>query len=350
MSETKIDKLTPEQEALIPVYLEKWRTLALSTQPIDCLKAAQTVKSAYVFMDLAEPKIIFCYSPYAALNQICSQLGREFTLSSLMPMKFEKLLFSQVRDQVNPEFFNSLESVLLNPSSSQSYRNIMQLWSQLSLQLSQKLGRKRMSFHHWEIASETFNFMSAYDFCISLLNCSYNQSIWKLCQDLAKLGWIYPFENTCIVCDRPRILSFDNQHRLHAEGTPAIQFADGYSLYSYHGVTLPEKYGKLHPHQWQSQWLLEEENTELRRVLIQGIGYSRICQELEAVELDTWREYSLLRIDKNIDFEPINMLKMTCPSTGYIHFFGVPPEIISAREAIKCVNWGVDAEDFSVQT
>ena len=95
---------------------------------------------------------------------------------------------------------------------------------------------------------------------------------------------------------------------------------------------------------------LEEENAELRRVLIQGIGYSRICQELEAVELDTWREYTLLRIDKNIDFDLINMLKMTCPSTGHIHFLRVPPEITSAREAIKWVNEGVDAEDFSVQT
>lgn len=71
---------------------------------------------------------------------------------------------------------------------------------------------------------------------------------------------------------------------------------------------------------------------------------------IEAVELDTWREYTLLRIDKNIDFDLINMLKMTCPSTRHIHFLRVPPEITSAKEAIKWVNWGVLAEDFSVQT
>jgi len=45
---------------------------------------------------------------------------------------------------------------------------------------------------------------------------------------------------------------------------------------------------KLHLNQWQSQWLLEENNAELRRVLIQGIGYEKICKELQGQELDFW--------------------------------------------------------------
>ena len=57
----------------------------------------------------------------------------------------------------------------------------------------------------------------------------------------------------------------------------------------------------MHPHQWQAQWILEEENAEIRRVLIQGIGYARICQELQATELDAWQEYTLLLIDTAID-------------------------------------------------
>lgn len=51
------------------------------------------------------------------------------------------------------------------------------------------------------------------------------------------------FKEVCLICDRPTKLFFDNQNRLHAQGKPAIQYADGFSLYSYHGVTLPEKYG-----------------------------------------------------------------------------------------------------------
>ncbi|MBC7971807.1 MAG: hypothetical protein H7Z11_17055, partial [Verrucomicrobia bacterium] len=146
------------------------------------------------------------------------------------------------------------------------------------------------------------------------------------------------------------ILRFDSENRLHAEGEPAIRFVDGYSLYSYHGVTLPEKYGIVPPNQWQSEWLLTEDNAELRRVLIQGIGYARICQELQAAELNSWQEYTLLKIAADADVEPIYLLKMTCPSTGHIHALRVPPAMTTAREAIRWVNWDIDPEAFAVQT
>jgi hypothetical protein len=165
-----------------------------------------------------------------------------------------------------------------------------------------------------------------------------------------------PFEKICLVCDRPLHLRFDSANELHAEGEPAIAFADGYSLYFHHGVKLPEKYGKVHPDLWQAEWLLSEENAELRRLLIQRIGYDRICQELEVTELDSWQEYTLLSIEFDDDFDdegnakPIYLLKMTCPSTGFIQALRVPPDLESAQEAIRWVNWGIAPEEFSVQT
>lgn len=189
-------------------------------------------------------------------------------------------------------------------------------------------------------------------FLITEFNCDpHNLDEWLVSQSIIKdCGWILPYENLCIICDRPLHLHLDNENRLHAEGKPAIQFADGYALYSYHGVTLPEKYGKIHPHYWESQWLLSENNAELRRVLIQGIGYDRIARELQAIELDAWAEYTLLKINADVDNEPIYLLKMTCPSTGFIHALRVPPDTQSAREAICWVNWGIDPEEFQQQT
>jgi hypothetical protein len=174
---------------------------------------------------------------------------------------------------------------------------------------------------------------------------------------------IYPYDKVCILCEKPIALSADSNHRLHAEGTPAVQFAGGVSIYAYHGVILPEWYGRLHPHQWQSKWVLKEQNAEVRRVLIQGITYDRICQELEVTELDSWQEYTLLSIEFDDDFDwvanakPVYLLKMTCPSTGFIHALRVPPDVrsssrasLTAKEAIRWVNWGTDPEEFSVQT
>ncbi|WP_196509978.1 hypothetical protein [Nostoc sp. NZL] len=77
---------------------------------------------------------------------------------------------------------------------------------------------------------------------------------------------------------------------------------------------------------------------------------ARICQELQAIELDFWHEYTLLKIDADVDEEPTYVLKMPCHSTGFIHALRVPPNINSAREAIRWVNWGIEPEEFAMQT
>jgi hypothetical protein len=50
------------------------------------------------------------------------------------------------------------------------------------------------------------------------------------------------------------------------------------------------------------------------------------------------------------DDESILLLKMTCPSTGFIHVARVPPDSLSAKEAISWMNWDIDPEEFAVQT
>lgn len=346
MSQRKIEKLTPEQEALIPVYREKWRKIALSTESIDQEKAAEAVKQAYALIGLSEPEVIFCYSPFSALRYF--QQSHRFSLWICEKMRAE--LTTKLCSALRNKLQNQCGEVWMQIESYLESRQFITVSRQLENHLKSNFDISLITLVC--IQSEVCNFhASKFDFCISALNCTYPQKEWEIFKLLTKnCGWILSSEKACIVCDRPRILSFDNQNRLHAEGAPAIQFADGYSLYAYHGVTLPKKYGNIHPNQWQASWLLKEENAELRRVLIQGIGYSRIASELGATELDSFQEYSLLKIDTDVDIEPIYMLKMTCPSTGYIHVLRVPPNINSAKEAITWVNWGIDPEEFAVQT
>ncbi|MFB2981351.1 DUF6745 domain-containing protein [Microseira sp. BLCC-F43] len=414
----QIEILTPEQEALIPVYWEKWGSLVLYTEPIDRKKIYEAVKSLYTLVGKEEPEVIFIESPHRYYNQaflgllyqelkkrknknerereLLSKLDHHLErqqqglvlqkslvkeLEEKLKVPSETLLIQALRQQKSLSKKNSKFSwsqqeeerlkVLeienkfrsLSESSSESlwlrelYRQLGEelrnqlgygLWYELFMQLERlfHFGRTYIDINSLLLASTKF------DYCISVLNLPYDPSVWDTLQFLAQNcgSMIFPYKETCLVCDRPRILSFDNQQRLHAEGAPAIQFADGFSVYAYHGVRLPEKYGKIHPNQWQAEWLLSENNAELRRVLIQGIGYARICQELQATELDNWQEYTLLKIDLNVDVEPIYLLKMICPSTGYIHALRVPPDVESAREAIRWVNWGIDPEEFSTQT
>jgi leucine-rich repeat protein SHOC2 len=124
------------------------------------------------------------------------------------------------------------------------------------------------------------------------------------------------------------------------------------------GVNLPRRYWTKFS-EWQAEWLLDEYNVEIRRRLIEYLGYEKICNGIGAIEIDRWQEYTLLEIGnieivyqgwKEIGREPMMLLKMTCPSTAHIHILRVPPDMTRAEDAIVWVNHGIHPSKFSIQT
>jgi len=376
--------------------------LTLKTAPIDSKKATKAVKKIYAAIGLEAPEVIVCSSPQVASLELFKLLNIDSvsrdqiweiavtTLvgeKSLLDQLFEEL---DAGDQISEiavtnlvwgksllhKFFQWLDvgfsgGALWNALSNaiildlNGDRILVSEFQQLLKNDLQSLGEDFPSyFNDRELEPLTPTTLVKEIHLTEFLSSKFGVTLDLKAQELLRCkqelfeecGWILPFEKICVVCDRPLHLRFDAEDRLHAEGEPAIAFADGYSLYFHHGVKLPENYGKVHPDLWEAQWLLFEENAELRRLLIQRIGYARICQELAVTELDSWQEYTLLSIEFNDDFDregnanPVYLLKMTCPSTGHIHALRVPPALESAREAIRWVNWGIAPEEFSVQT
>ena len=237
-----IEKLTPEEEALIPVYRQKWRTIALSTERIDREKAAEVVKAAYTAIGKQQPEIIFCDSPYAGLT--------------ILLKKHPKLNLNNINlITLNNQIINYICINLTNKSLELSYLLDTQLLRELPIFnrdfiIFEYVLEKQSKIKHqpkinldplWLKSQHLTSHCCWVDFYVSVLNCSYSKIRWETLQSLSRFcGWISPFEKFCIVCDRPLHLRFDNQNILHAEGEPAIEFTDGFSLYSYHGVTLPE--------------------------------------------------------------------------------------------------------------
>ena len=364
-----VTQLTPDQKALIPLYRQKWQRIALSTEPNDCKLATETIKAIYTEINLPEPDVIF----FDNLNfQAIDATNGSLNPGEILAQIDKKLneLWQPLTQQLAIPVLNRLESeLILNPNDELRHQDWFgqeslwcEIWREWLHQISSELGNERFNsvsstvlrqleqFNIFSFWYELAEFGSYYDFCISVLNCEYDRHKWELYQALVKYcGWIFPFSEFCLVGDRPSKLSVDASLRLHAEGEPAITFSNGFSVYAYHGVRLPEKYEK-HPHQWQAKWLLAEKSAEIRRVLIQGIGYDKICQEFPVTELDVWQEYTLLRIDLLEEIEPIHLLKTNCSSIGLINFLRVPPNIKTAREAISWENGGVDTEEFAFET
>lgn len=367
--------LTPEQAGLIPIYREKWRQIGLSIAPVDRPLATAAINTAYNIIGLGEPEIIFCDSPYIALLAVEQLRIRDSGLEtgSEIRNKIHNELYDILRSKLDRKLENEIYSQLYNPLYPQLINQLhIHVKDEIYTKLATDLGARFNQFfvnitynNNWIFSELSACHGSWVDFCIEVLELECDRPLYSAFKALVEnCGWIYPFEKKCFVCDRPRRLNFDSEYLLHALCQPAIEFADNFSLYCYRGVLLPKKIGEVPPQSWEASWLLTEHNAEVRRVLIQAIGYPRICQELQAIELDTWQEYSLLKIDNDVDIEPIYLLKMTCPSTGHIHALRVPPQLqssslaqppkgrasLTAKEAISWVNWGIDPEDFAVQT
>jgi hypothetical protein len=216
------------------------------------------------------------------------------------------------------------------------------------------------SYNEHFLAIDQSNQHALTDFCIQELDCNYDHELWEASQTLIQeCGFLLLLSKSCYVCDRPFRLEMDAEQRLHSVAGPAIEFADSTCVYAYQGIILPEKYGMVHPQEWQSQWVLEESNAEIRRLLIQEIGYERLCQELSAKVLDQWREYELLKIEvpqkayvnrQQVIEEPVVLLKMTCPSTAHIHVLRVPPTMRSAKKAAQWINHDISPDKFIAET
>lgn len=360
MSQTRIEKLTPEQEALIPVIRDEWIKIALDTSPTDKQKAEDAILWVYAnfnacvkrnFKLIFPQQILWFDNPVAAVewmtaNQSILQEG--FSCESLFGALGKEIIYQYIKDSVEFKVGQILFSEELNDISI-TFSNIilMDAWNAFDEKFIDNNRSLIENYIYDAIGIHELENLAFYAYFHTIgVDCSKVKGLW----DTAKhCGFWWAFRDIAVATPKPSAIRLDTESRLHAEGEPAVAYK-GFNIYAYHGVRLPEKYGQLHPSQWQAQWLLTEDNAELRRVLIQGIGYEKIARELQAVELDTWREYTLLEIDNQVDIEPICLLKMTCPSTGHIHILRVPPNMTSAREAVCWVNWGVDPENFSVQT
>ncbi|MCC5660642.1 hypothetical protein LC608_27415 [Nostoc sp. XA010] len=192
-----IEKLTPEQEALIPVYREKWRAIALSTERIDKEKAAEAVKATYVAMDVEQPEIIFCDSPYAAYNWMLKRLSPQLiesylrepnNLGSLFSGHFFQELSSQLNQQLGDQVHTQLNNCLyLVADHSLNHEMLNSLLDNFSTQLNEQLEDSswwiETQLHDCFKPEEHVDWMTEFDFCISVLNILYPQ---HECQEFAK--------------------------------------------------------------------------------------------------------------------------------------------------------------------
>jgi hypothetical protein len=147
----------------------------------------------------------------------------------------------------------------------------------------------------------------------------------------------------CMVSDFPQILKKDERNRPHSDNGPSHRWRDGLELYYVHGVKVTKQIVDT-PETLTVKQIEQEENSEVRRVMIERFGQARFLQESGAKAISTellgGREYTLYRKEVNDD-EPILMVRCinaTAEPDGTFHkyFIRVPPD---TKTALSAVAW-----------
>lgn len=121
---SKIDKLTPEQEASIPVYREKWRKIALKTGRCNRDKVIDSIDAAYAAIGSYKPRLIFFDSPYTGLGKLDERL------ENLSKLGVSTVLHKQCK----------ITGVLQGDSWVKAF--IRFLWIELETQLERQISRE----------------------------------------------------------------------------------------------------------------------------------------------------------------------------------------------------------------
>jgi hypothetical protein len=112
------------------------------------------------------------------------------------------------------------------------------------------------------------------------------------------------------------------------------------------GVSIDERIA-FQPESITVTEILAERNAELRRVLLERMGYESFLNKAEAETLDRDRdpggERRLLRVKMEGD-EPLVCVSVICPSTGRQYVIRVPPTMRSCKQAVAWIA-GFDKPD-----
>ena len=317
--------LTPEQEKLIPAHLEKWRTIAHRTTPMTDADKKQFSDGIIAFYagaqlpQLSPDDIIFVRSPTE--GRIVAGL-----LSAAYHLYAEKSVDMAYIEQLRGYCLN-LPTILPPPTSNEKYWNNWATHPYDSTRIKDESGLGewgatcvRYASRMWhggnmDVTTEAFVSFVRDNLPTDQIR-ELDLSIWNQWEKtVTSAGGRYMHENFVVVCDFPTALRFDGNDRPHGDGVAHAEWSDGSKLYHHHGLRVPA-FMIEHPELITYKRIMNEDNAEIRRAMLEIIGPAAFMQQADAKvvheDKDMYdRPRRLLRVDMAEPEEPVVMIEVT---------------------------------------
>jgi hypothetical protein len=264
-------------------------------------------------------------------NQIRDQVGNQ--------------VWNQIRDQVRDQVWNQVGNQVWNQVWNQIRDQVRdqvgdqvrdqvgnQVGNQVRDQVRDQVGnqvgdqvRDQVWDQVWKAGygSQDAGWLSFYNYFLEQTNLKVCEKLSGLTEFAKEAGWFFPFENAVIITPRSSLIKLDDRGRLHCENGPAIQYPDGWSIYAWHGIRIPEEWIKdksvITP-----KLALTYPDMEKRRAACEILGWAKVLKKLKA---------------KTIDKDPNPMigelLEVELPDVGKERFLRV--QCGTGREFALCV-------------
>lgn len=154
--------------------------------------------------------------------------------------------------------------------------------------------------------------------------------------------WWWPKDEYCVVSERPAELHLEQwdeeqfRWRLHNDEGPAIKFRDGWSIYVWHGVRVPQHVIE-EPEAITVDEIRNQPNAEIRRAMMWKYGMNRFLEETGAI-LEQEDGYGwLYRIDTPEGPEKfVKVVNGTPEPDGSYrdYILATNPDVTTAHEAV----------------
>uniref|UniRef100_A0A6M3X4B9 DUF6745 domain-containing protein n=1 Tax=viral metagenome TaxID=1070528 RepID=A0A6M3X4B9_9ZZZZ len=314
--------LTKKEEVVLERIKQKWLKPLSEHVPLNKEKSIEFVHWLYEHSGFKPPPVLFVHSPMAAqilMNAIEEDETKNgLSVPYVVPKHIEKYAGTEAVD-IEVPILGYTKKVLSNKPKYFRFASYGNLWDYGWCSLYDFLTEIKV------VSNEYFNkYVVLYD-----------TGIYDMIQ----------MEEACIVCEMPLKINRNEAGVLHSEDSPAIEWRDGFKLYYWNGVNLPDKYIEDKANLTYED-IMAETNIEKRRCMreILGNGFATTLG-LEPIPIDE---------DTDSKGKPIRLFRTARPdniTNKHIYFANVR-DSSTDREYFICVKgeptnvWAAVASSF----
>ncbi|MFI5721763.1 DUF6745 domain-containing protein [Streptomyces cyaneofuscatus] len=326
-------------------HVNSWRDVAAATGAADRAAAEEGVRRAYRTAGLAEPeRIVWAESPRAAVEAVekLADAGRSVREEvRTRPWAEER---RRMYDELGPAGWSALWSA----TGAQLWETTAALAERIRSGVVADLAGKpedegavRLVLLDAVLGQHDAAWLAAFD--------GRGDRLTGLAEVARNAGWWWPYERAVVISERPEALHRDEAGRLDHGAGPALAYRDGFALYAWRGMPVPADFlaelASLTP-----QRIREEENAELRRVMLEFYGYDRYLTEstAEPVHRDEMGILWRIALDGDEDVVMVEVVNSTPEPDGThrTYWLRVPPTTRTAKDGVAWT-FGLDGAAYA---